>query len=138
MQCYCIDCAIAGGQLKPAIPADLFGTQYHLDKYLKHTAPTSTHGFNSIFLDPSTVAYRDYIVTAVSSGHVQIGTSGKVNVIWVASSGTGISYQNGRFYANADAVKVVFHDDQFKIHGYPTESAELVGHTCCVCGRMIP
>jgi hypothetical protein len=138
MQYYCINCAIAGGQLKPAVPTNLFDTQYQLEKYLKHTAPSSPYGFNSVFSDPSTVAYRNYIVTAVSSGHVQVHTSGRVNVIWVASEGTGISYQNGKFYFNADAVKVVFQDDQFKIHGYPTQSSELVGHACCVCGRVIP
>lgn len=138
MQYYCIDCAISGGQLQPAVPANLFDTQYQLEKYLKHTAPSSIYGFNSIFSDPSTVAYRDYIVTTVSSGHVQVDTSGKVNVIWVASRGTGISYQSGSFHSNADAVKVVFHDDQFKIHSYPTQSSELAGHNCCVCGRVIP
>lgn len=138
MQYYCIDCAISGGHLQRAVPTNLFDTQYQLEKYLKHTTPLSTYNFNSIFSDPSTVAYRDYIVDTVSSGHVQVDNSGRINIVWVASRGTGVSYQNGNFHSNADAVKVVFHDDQFKIHGYPTQSTELAGYNCCVCGKVIP
>ncbi len=138
MQYYCVDCAMACGRLRPAIPANLFHTQYQMEKYVKHTAPSSTFSFNSVFSDPSTIAYRDYIVTTVSSGPVQVDSLGRLNVMWVASKETGISYQNGRFYSNTHAVKVVFHDDQFKIHAYPTQSSDLAGHTCCACGKVIP
>lgn len=138
MQYYCHDCAIRGGLLKPAVPSPLTGTQELLEKYLKHTSPTSNYTFNSVFTGPSSESYQRYVVTTVASGHVQVDDRGRTNVVWVASEQTGITYQNGAFVGPTNAVKVVFHDNDKKIHGFPIASSELGVARCAVCGRSIP
>jgi len=138
VQYYCHDCAIKNGILKPTIPTLLTGTQYQLGKYLKHTAPTSNCNFNTIFAGPASSTYQNFIVTTVASGHVQIDDQGRTNVTWVASRQTGITYNHNKFVGPTDAVKVVSHDDNNKIHGFPIHSSELGVAKCILCGRPIP
>lgn len=136
-QYYCHPCAIKYGKLKPADPIELAGTQYQLEKFIKHTAPSTTYPLNSVFTGPASESYRNYIVTAVGSGYIQIDGN-RINVVWVASATTGVTYRNGNFVAYNDAVKVVFHDDQFKIHGFPIGSAGFGSAACIVCGKPVP
>jgi len=138
VQYYCHDCAIKKGILKPIAPTPFTGTQYQLDKYIKHTAPTSINNFNTIFAGPASSTYQTYIVNTISSGHVQIDDHGRTNVVWVASAQTGITYNNNRFVGPTDTVKVVFHDESNKIHGFPIHSSELGVAKCILCGRPIP
>jgi hypothetical protein len=133
----CIDCAINQNSYNPAIPDKLIGTQYQLDKFLKHTAPASHYTFNSVFTDSSTVAYRDYIVSAVSSGYVEVDSNNRLNIVWVASKDVGITYQDGLLYCPSDAVKVVFHDNEYKIHAFPIPSSGLTARHCIICGKPI-
>jgi hypothetical protein len=133
----CIDCAINQNSYNPAIPKNLTGTQYQLEKYLKHTAPASLYSFNSVFIDPSMAAYRNYIVSAVSSGYVEVDNHHKLNIVWVASKDVGITYQNSFFYCSNDAVKVVFHDNEYKIHAFSIPSSGLAARHCMVCGKPI-
>jgi hypothetical protein len=123
--------------LNPADPIELTGTQYQLEKFIKHTAPSTSYPWNSVFTGPGSESYRNYVVTAVASGCVQIDGN-RTNVVWVASETTGITYRNGSFVAPADAVKVVFHDDEFKIHGFPIGSAAFGSATCIACGKPVP
>lgn len=136
-QYYCHACAIRCGKLKPADPIELTGTQYQLEKFIKHTAPSTTYPLNSVFTGPASESYRNYIVTAVASGCVQIDGN-RTNIVWVASATTGFTSRNGSFVARNDAVKVVFHDDQFKIHGFPSGSTEFGSATCIDCGKPVP
>lgn len=121
----------------PASSGNLFQNSYQLEKYIKHTAPTSaSHNFNSVFTDPSTVAYKDYIVSTVNSGSVEVDNRNSVNITWVASKDTGMSFKNGSFHSKTDAVKVVFHDNQFKIHAYPIPSTGVLRKKCNICGKL--
>jgi hypothetical protein len=126
------------GLLTPAVPGALTETQYQLEKYLKHTAPASAYNFNSVFTGPGSEMYQHYIVTTVASGHVQVDDENRTNVVWVASDQTGISYSGGTFAGPNNAVKVVFHDDDKKIHGFPIHSSELKAAKCGICGRPVP
>lgn len=138
VQYFCIDCAIQLGHLRPAMPAALTGTDYQLEKYIKHTAPTTSYNFNTVFTSPGSETYHKYVVTTVSSGHVQIDDRGRKNVVWVGSEQTGLTYCNGLFVGPTNAVKVVYHDNDQKIHGFPINSSELKAAKCTNCGRFIP
>ena len=138
MQYYCHKCAIGLGLLRPAATTDLTATQYQLEKYLKHTAPTSAYNFNTVFSSPASETYQNYIVTAVASGYVQIDDLGRKNIVWVGSEQTGITYSNGAFVGPTNAVKIVFHDDDQKIHGFPIHSSELRAAKCLICGCPVP
>lgn len=126
------------GLLKPTAPISLTATQYQLDKYLKHTSPISSYDFYSVFTSPGSETYERYIVTTLASGSVQVDNQGRTNVVWVASEQTGISYEDGTFVGPTNAVKVVFHNDDNKIHGFPIHSSELSTSYCVVCGRPVP
>lgn len=138
MQYYCHECAIRIGLLRPTTPISLTATEYQLDKYLKHTSPVTDYDFYSVFTNPRSETYERYIVTALASGSVQVDNQGRTNVVWVASEHTGITYKDGRFLASTNAVKVVFHDDDRKIHGFPIYTSELGTSTCASCGRPVP
>lgn len=104
---------------RPANAVSLSGTQYQLDKFLKHTAPSGQYDMNSVFGDPTFAAYGRYTVTTLASGWVHVDERNRVCMAWYAGSGIGITYRNGAFSAPANCVQVVFHDDQFKVHAYP-------------------
>ena len=135
---YCHDCAITNGILQPALPQPLTGTQYQLEKYLKHTTTTTAYNFNTVFTGPSSYTYSNFIVSAVSSGHVEVDDQNRINVVWVASTPTGIAMRNGSFVGPTDAVKVVLHSNALKIHGFPISVASLNVGFCQVCGRAVP
>ena len=136
---YCHECAAQNGMLRPPPKGEnLTDNSYKLDKYLKHTVPNSYRNYKTVFTGVSSESYQNYIVTAVSSGHVQIDDQNRINIVWVGSESTGIGLQGGRFIGDMSAVKVVCHSDTNKIHGYPIQVSELNTATCVQCGRPIP
>lgn len=139
MHYFCHDCGIVNGTLQPVDPDTLTDSQYKLAKYLKHTVPASLQGYNTVFtLLPSSEVYRDYIVTAVASGHIQVDDRGRTNVVWVASRDIGIALHNGLFSGSTDAVKVVLHTIQNAVHAFPFNSSELKTAACKTCGKDVP
>jgi hypothetical protein len=134
----CHGCAISLGHLRPAAPIALTATQYQLEKYLKHTLPTSAVNFITVFTSPASSTYRDFLVTTVASGHVQIDDAGRYNVVWVASRDTGIATLGGSIVGTTDAVKVVLQHDDNRIHAFPIASSDLRFTNCIACNRAIP
>ena len=119
------------------MPNDLFSTPYQLDKYIKHTIPSSCSGLKSIFTDPSTVTYRDHIVSAVSSGYVEVDSFNRTNICWVGSDTNGATYRDGRFYLPTNSVRVVLHDNEFKIHAFPYSVSGTIANRCANCGKPV-
>ena len=136
---YCHDCAVINGTLRPPPKGEgLTGNTYKLDKYIKHTLPCSTGDYRTLFSGVTSESYHRYIVTSVASGHVQVDSKGRTNIVWVGSEDTGIALQGGKFIGDVSAVKVVCHSDTNKIHGYPIAVTELQSASCVQCGRTIP
>ena len=139
MHYYCHDCAVINGTLHPVDPARLTDNQYKLEKYLKHTVPASLANYNTVFTSlPSSECYRNFVVAAVSSGHVQVDDHNRTNVVWVASRDTGISLKGGSFVGPTNAVKIVLHQDPTAVHAFPIRASELSSAACAMCGRAIP
>ena len=134
---YCHEGAASRGML-PSIPTTLVTNQYQLEKYLKHTNPASTAGMTGVFTAPGSEAYQKYVVTAVASGHVEIDSQGRMNIVWVASEQTGIAYKGGQLVGPTKAVKVVLAQDSSTLHGFPISTAELKVGSCAQCGRPVP
>ncbi len=138
MNRYCFHCAGILGLLNPDIPGNLFSTDQQLEKFIKHTTPPALlPGLHSVFTDPSTVAYKDYIVSTVSSGYVEVDNLERTNICWVGSSHSGTTYRNGLFYLPTNSVKVVLHDNRYKIHAFPISTEGLQGNLCDMCGNPI-
>jgi hypothetical protein len=119
------------------VPSDLFSTPYQLEKFIKHTDPSSCPGKKSVFTDPSTVAYWDHIDLAVSSGYVEVDSFNRTNICWVGSGTNGTTYRDGLFYQPTNSVKVVLHDNALKIHAFPYAALGIHANSCANCGMPI-
>lgn len=137
-QYFCPQCAESNGLITAASPATLTGTQYQLDKFIKHTAPSGSHQLNSIFDDPTYDEYRRYVVTTTASGLLEIDDQGRKNLWWFAGSQTGAEYRNGVYFAPTDGVKIVWPENDTKLHAYPIVSSPGSTVTCASCGKSLP
>ncbi len=136
---YCHECAFINGTLRLPPQGDrLTDNSYKLEKYIKHSDPSSSSDYKTVFTGVASESYQNYIVTAVASGHVQVDSQNRVNIVWVGSETTGIALKGGNFIGDMSAVKVVCHSDTNKIHGYPIAVSELKSTTCEQCGKTIP
>ena len=134
---YCHKCAAIKGLMNPASPTDLIGTPYQLDKFIKHTAPAGIYPVNSIFDNLDYSAYRDYVVYTSGSGCFEIDDQGRSNLIWIAGRKIGATFHNGVLIAPDDAVRVVFHDNEWKIHAFPTLSDPIQTKRCALCDALV-
>lgn len=132
---YCHACAVKLGLIMPALTTDLTGCDYQLEKFIKHTAPTGSYSINSVFDDPKYAEYKDYTISGALSGCVEIDNRGRKNLLWYAGKRVGLTY-SGAFTVPASGVKIVFHDNETKIHTYPFNPPK--AQRCKECGVVIP
>jgi len=135
-QWYCHSCA-AKKNLLANPPTNLTGSSYQLDKYIKHTQPTSSYDINSVFDDPSYDTYAAHTVNACCSGSVEVDEKGRTNIVWAAGKTVGWTLFSGLPSCDCDAVKVVLAHDHHRIHPYATGSLEARAETCCECGEPV-
>jgi hypothetical protein len=142
MKYYCCQCGIKLGYIN-AIDhyTDFTGSvdSYLFDKYLKHTSQplTSSLGANSIFKDSDYDTYKNYIIDTAKSGSVEVDNENRINLIWFANEETGQSFINGQFEQKTDSVKLVLHNNEQKIHAFPTSSFGLSTQYCSKCNAPI-
>jgi hypothetical protein len=74
---YCHSCAAARGLIRKAPEGDLIGTQYQLEKYIKHTVPDATFNVQSVFNSTATRVYATYLVESMAAGSVEIDDRGR-------------------------------------------------------------
>ena len=135
---YCHDCSVSLGLTVPQIPTSLTGTNYQLERYIKHTAPTGTYFVNSIFDDPTYPTYNNYIVTGTISGLLEVDNRNRNNLIWYAGERTGVEYRNGVFFAPANGIKIVLSHNSAKIHAFPITDMPGTVNYCANCGKSLP
>lgn len=134
---YCYECARLHEYVTPVDPAALPATQYQLDKYVKHTAPTGVYPTNSVFNDPSWSGYRSHMVAAAASGCLQIDDQGRKNLIYFAGKETGLRYDNGVFTAPCSGVALVCGENSGRFHAFPSEFHP-ESRKCSCCGQPVP
>jgi hypothetical protein len=135
---YCHECAFKLGFIG-TIPStiNVLGSTYQVDKFIKHTIPSTIHNFASIFTDPSTLTYQGYVVNAHASGSYEIDDSGRGNIILVAGPSVGAAYNKGTFVAPQDAVRIVLSSDPLRLHAFPVYSTNLSSVACENCSNPI-
>ena len=116
---------------------NLTGSQYQLDKYVKHHLPAQNTGIVSVFDSPDYQTYASYTVSAAASGSAELDDSNRLNMIFYVGKDVGATYQNGQFIIPADTIKVVLHTDAAKIHTYPVNSGNYEKTKCAECGKDI-
>jgi len=133
---YCPDCANSLGLLPRKMPPSLFNSSYQIGKVEKHTTLTATSGWLSIFTSATPEAYHGYVLSAVLSGCVEVDQKGK-QFIWFADTPPGITHKDGQYHASANAVRVVWPENDTKVHAYPVDLST-PPKRCTSCDRLLP
>jgi len=131
---YCRECAAKRGYM-PSIPTKFAQNSYQLEKYIKHTRPSSSAGKTGVYTWPASERYKDFTVAAVASGHVEVDPKKGRSIVWVASAQTGFTWQSGTLVGPADAVRVVCFQDSSTLHSFPLATSDLKVGNCADCGR---
>jgi hypothetical protein len=136
---FCYSCAIRLGHVVPLSTAapNLTGSAYQLVKYIKHTMPVNYQGLLSVFDNPEYRSYQQYTVNTALSGCCEIDTVGRTNLIWYAGEHVGMTFQDGKYYCQNDAIKAVCHNNQFLIHSFPANWDRHYINRCLECGCSI-
>jgi len=132
---YCHNCGapIFGAPMT----SNILGSTYQLNKFMKHTIPSTGYDLNSIFSDPSTTKYQNYIVSASCSGSYDLDDMGQTNILWVAGRQIGAQLDHGNFILPEDSIKIVLYSDLQRIHAYPVSCTGFSTGTCEVYGKPI-
>ena len=134
---YCHECAFKLGFIGTPSTINVLGNTYQVQKFIKHTIPSTQYSLVSIFTDPSTLRYQEYIVNGFASGSSEIDDLGRGEIILVAGSLVGASYKHGNFVAPRDAVKIVLSSDPVHLHAFPIDSTYLSSTACENCQKPI-
>jgi hypothetical protein len=134
---YCHECARRRGYLGEVDIGSLMGTNFQLEKYMKHTCPASSEAIQSVFAMASTSAYGAYVVNATLAGSVEIEDKGRTNIIWADGKEIGFKYEHGELKYPEHVVKVVLSTDSGRVHAYPQSSTEFAGASCLGCGGAV-
>lgn len=135
---YCLQCAAASSWMNPSVTGVLTLSNYQLEKFVKHTAPTGmAAALHSVFDDPSASAYRHYQVVAGASGYLDRSDPNRPTLCYFAHEKVGNTYLNGVFQQPASGVRVVCIGNSAKIHAFPDASV-LSKVLCTGCGRLTP
>lgn len=136
---YCHICAIEQNLYNPIEPdkLSLTSSQYQLEKFIKHTAPTDWSGLISVYNNPDYNIVKDYTINTSASGSVEVDIRGRLNIIYYANRDIGVTYNNGIFITTADTIKVVCHGNTLKIHSFPVDSFIYERKKCIICGGEI-
>lgn len=134
----CWQCSNSLGYSVGLDPATVLNSTYQLDKFVKHTRPMWTvSGINSVFSDPSTQAYAQYVVSSAASGSVALDRFGQASFIWYAAVTVGATYKNGSYLFSNDAVKLVLPYQETKLHAYSVSSTGYNALRCFRCNEPI-
>ncbi|MBP7509929.1 MAG: hypothetical protein KA807_19105 [Prolixibacteraceae bacterium] len=115
-------------------PPNFSGTGYQLGKFVKHTIPANSPSLISIFDDPEFKKYEDQIVDTSVSGCCEIDDHGRTNLILHAGYDNGSAIKDGRVLYNTNGIKVVIHDDEYRIHAFPVDVGYIPMNKCIRCG----
>lgn len=136
---YCHFCALRLGLVSNVFSTspNLTGTNYQLEKFIKHTSPSGYNGWLSIFDRPDYKEYQDFTVSASLSGCCEIDGLGRTNLVWYAGRHVGMTFNNSRYSCPNDAIKVVLHDNQARIHSFPVNYEQHYIKRCLECDTLI-
>jgi hypothetical protein len=134
---YCHQCAIKLGHIGNPTTEDVLGTTYQMKKFIKHTVPSTKYDLVSIFNDPSTQRYQDYIVEGFASGCYEINDHGRGSITLIAAPSAGARYRSGIFELPENAVRIVLSSNPQRLHTFPVSSTTLPAGFCAECGEPI-
>ncbi len=139
-KCYCSNCSKDFPyfkQFRNNFIIDPLGSTYQQDKFHKHTVGSTQYPVVSIFNDPSTKQYEDYLINASHWGVYIMDDKGRESIVLFAGKPTGITYINGQPELQTDSIIIVQSSESSKLHLYPISSTNFSTGNCEDCGISI-
>jgi hypothetical protein len=138
----CFDCSKRLGYSSTAAEIQAGGlaqinTQEQLDWFWKHTAPAKGYPINSVFVDPSSTNYCNYMVSTMAAGCVEFDDRGGKCFILFAGSTTGLQFNNGVFVAECNGYRCVLTESSTTCHMYAYNFKPEI-RICRECHRALP
>ena len=115
----------------------LTANDYQLEKFIKHTIPSSCASYKTVFTGVGSESYQTAIVNTYLSGGVEIDKFDRVNIFWVGSEANGFAYEGGHVVGLTHGVKVALSHNQNKLHAFPIDAGQLRSEICMECGSMV-
>lgn len=112
------------------------GSQYQLEKFIKHTVRELFGDVVSVFDSTSTGRYAEYTAGA-SSGAVEFDDYGRRNIVILGGHPTAYAYKDRRLEGPQDGAKVVSSSEAGSIHAFPIDASRLRTETCVNCGHPV-
>jgi hypothetical protein len=138
----CLDCCglLGHSSTVAQLQAGGFGqinSQYQLDHFWKHVAPSTAYPVNGLFVDPNSTSYCNYLVSTIAAGCVEFDEMGRKNFILFAGSTTGLQLNNGVFRATCNGYKTVLTESSTTVHMFPFNFEPEI-RVCEKCGKALP
>ena len=130
---YCPSCS-ALREVQRTIPENVFLTASQVTKFQKHTQGNSASPRNGVWTDPSTLSYRDLVVTLAASGWLEVDPHRPSSMILTVRPAPGLVYKYGQYHASANAIRLVLPCDTHHLHAFPEFAPGLEEQTCAGCG----
>jgi hypothetical protein len=134
---YCVNCRKVSGMLNPVQPGSGQLTAYQQSGFAKHTHPTKIYPENSVFLRSDLGSYFASWAACLNSGHLEIDSSGRMNLVYSDHTHTGTLFLSGAGTVPCDGVKLVLPGLSGFAHLFPVALGP-GSATCALCGARIP
>lgn len=136
-QYYCQSCWRSSGLVNPTPTTNFTATKYQTDKFNKHTRLTASGGPISVYSETGYSNYASRIVSALSSGCLEIDDGGRKNLVILDERQNGMTWNNFQPVATTDATKVVLSEYPQYAHAFPTGSSDVRKAFCEFCGNRV-
>ena len=134
---YCHPCAKTCGLTLDIYTSDLSQSTYQVRKIAKHTMVSSSYPFLTVFKDAGLARYAHYIVNTRAAGVVQIVSTYRRNIIWLAGFEIGYAFSSGVLVKPVRGITLVLSSDPYRAHVFPSDMVDLATATCARCRGLV-
>jgi hypothetical protein len=135
----CCGCADKLNLKTSARTSDPLQSQYQVDKWYKHTIPSTSIGYQTLFDSRSSDYYAGVIYDAVDLGFVEDDDQSRLNILYCPSTGSriGRAFARGQDLGPQDMVRVVKWSEEAGIHAMLDGSSDFSAARCSRCGGPV-
>jgi hypothetical protein len=135
---YCPNCGATYRRAHPISSSSFNDTPYKAGKLAWHTSSSVVSPKTVSRFDPPYWGSTDSLIRASESSWLELEPGGACNYLFPSGSIIGTKYVPGASGTPCDTVKVIYPDNDQKVHAYLEESDRYPGIHCAECGRAWP
>ena len=135
----CRKCAEDRGLKTSARTSDPLQSQYQIEKWDKHTIPSTSIGYQTVFDSRSSSQYAGAIYEAVDLGFIEEDDKGRLNILHCPSTGSriGQAFARGQNLGRMDMSRVVNWSQETGIHAMLDGSSDFSTVQCSACRNPV-